>query len=291
MTAFGYKDVVKLVSDTLKQYPFKLTAKQIYYCAVAHGLQNDPGIQRSFITLMSRARELGDIDGTKIVDRSRLQFGGDPQWSTGEGYLQYKLQELLDSKDNATLSFWDGQPEYIEVWIDKDALAIPTSYITNKYRVTLCTAKIVAADFYRAAVARFKASADAGRQLSIIHLTDHDPDGLVASKNLAERIGKNLTDNLKVNLSRVDLTYETVTTYNLQHDPTRTKVKDLIYEQQFGNKCWELESINPGEYIKMVESHIISHINTDIWEQRQEKIKREREMMETLIDALFAKIF
>lgn len=290
MTAFGYKDVVDTVSRILDQYPFKLTAKQLYYCAVANGLANDAGIQRSFITLMSRARELGDIDGTKIVDRTRLQFGGDAPWSTGNAYLQYKLQELLVLKDNASLSCWDGQPEYIEVWIDKDALAIPTSYITNKYKVTLCTAKIAAADFYRAAISRFKASVEEGRSPSILHLTDHDPDGLVASKKLAERLGKYLTDGLKVDLARVDLTYETVKAEKLQRDPTHTKVKDLIYEQQFGNECWELESLNPGDYIRLVEKHISGHIDADIWEQRQEEIKSERETLGKLIDALFSKV-
>lgn len=117
---FGYDrlmliDKINSVIDDYSAQGYSLTLRQVYYQMVARAIiQNNERSYKNLGTLISDARLAGLIDWSAIEDRTR-NMKKNSHWKTPGSMI-----------DSAAYSYhldhWKGQNNYVEVWVEKDAL-------------------------------------------------------------------------------------------------------------------------------------------------------------------------
>lgn len=112
----------------------KLTARQLYYRFVAAGhIPNTPTSYKNMTSLIADARYAGLIDWDAIEDRGR-----EPDVPADWQDLDALVEAALNSY---RLPRWEGQKNYVELWVEKQALAGVLAPIARKWHVTLMVNK------------------------------------------------------------------------------------------------------------------------------------------------------
>jgi hypothetical protein len=279
----NYSKVVELVNEILSQYTMPLTLRQVFYRLIAN--YNYPNTNSAYSQLSKQlveARERGDIDETKIEDRSREFLGGDQGFDRLEEFLDYQINEFLSSPKYYYRKMWTEQPKFVIVWVEKDALSRIISSIAEKYNVITAPSRGYASYTYiKQAIENLPVDKD----IIILHFADHDPSGLDMTRDLQERFSDYYSGDVKV--ERVALTYNQVQTYHLSPNPTKTadpRAKE--YVSQFGNQCWELDAIEPNELQRLVSESIEKHIDVEKWNKTLEEAKQERQELEKIFSEI-----
>lgn len=112
----------------------KLTARQVYYQFVARDLiPNTPRSYQNLTTMLTDARYAGMIDWDAIEDRGR-EPDVPNEWDS--------IDEIIDAAVNQWRSpRWRDQPKYVEVWVEKQALAGVLGPIAKRNHVPLMVNK------------------------------------------------------------------------------------------------------------------------------------------------------
>jgi hypothetical protein len=110
--------LIQKINSIIAEYDqagYSLTLRQVYYQLVARGII--PNNERSYKNvgkLISQGRLAGLIDWYAIEDRTRyirsLSHWNEPGEIVASAARQYRID------------LWDTQPQYVEVWVEKDAL-------------------------------------------------------------------------------------------------------------------------------------------------------------------------
>lgn len=111
-------ELINLVNQVVEEYQaqgYELTLRQAYYQLVARGyIPNNERSYKNIGSLINDGRLAGLIDWYSITDRTRnLRRNGhwdNPADVIGSARYSYMLDK------------WQGQPNYVEVWVEKDAL-------------------------------------------------------------------------------------------------------------------------------------------------------------------------
>ena len=111
-------DLIKLVNEVIDEYKaqgYELTLRQAYYQLVARGyIPNNERSYKNIGNLINDGRLAGLIDWYAITDRTRYLRGHTHWDGPQEVIASARYSYLLDK--------WEGQPNYVEVWVEKDAL-------------------------------------------------------------------------------------------------------------------------------------------------------------------------
>ena len=111
-------ELINLVNQVINEYKnqgYELTLRQTYYQLVARGyIPNNERSYKNIGNLINDGRLAGLIDWYSIVDRTR-NLRGNSHWDKPEDVIASARYSYLLNK-------WDGQPNYVEVWVEKDAL-------------------------------------------------------------------------------------------------------------------------------------------------------------------------
>ena len=277
-----YKNVVSYVNEILREYELNLTLRQVFYRLVAnYGYPNTSSMYNQLSKQLVKARERGDVDESRIEDRSREFLGGDYGFDDSSDFVSYQIRRFLSSPRRYTRIMWSSQPEFVLIWIEKDALSRVVSSIADKYNVITAPSRGYASYTYiKKAVAKFPED----KQITVLHFADHDPSGLDMTRDLEQRLHRysELEGlDININVQRIALTHQQVQEYNLTPNPTKTAdPRATGYIEQNGNQCWELDAIEPNELQRLVAESIKSHIDADIWNQILEQQTQERQELE-----------
>jgi hypothetical protein len=85
---------------------------------------------------------------------------------------------------------------------------------------------------------------EAGQDVVVLHLGDHDPSGLDMTRDLRDRLS--LYSRAAVDVQRVALNMDQVGVFN--PPPNFAKESDKrfeAYRRQYGDQCWELDALPP----------------------------------------------
>lgn len=125
---------IEQVREIVAEYDQKLTARQVFYQLVSRDLiPNTAESYKKTTTLLTDARYAGLVDWDAIEDRGRVpqargEFAG--------------LGELVDAAlSSYRLPRWADQPNYVELWVEKQALAGVLWPIAARHHVTLMVNK------------------------------------------------------------------------------------------------------------------------------------------------------
>jgi hypothetical protein len=271
---------------------YQLTLRQLYYRIIAGDLfpesRRDPELgtkntERNYKWLgglVSDGRIAGMIDWAHITDRGRIQEQRDTGWDSPEDILRGAAQGYR-------ITHWDGQPEYIEVWVEKDALSDVIGRPCDRWDVTsfACKGYVSQSAMHEAAL-RFRRQARDGRKCTIIHLGDHDPSGLDMTRDIAGRMRMFLAS---VAVDRIALNMDQVLALNPPPSPAKvTDSRSGPYIEEFHDpdidepgeaRCWELDAIEPAALDTLIEEAILGHLDQGIRQARLDREADERRQL------------
>jgi len=280
-----YAELVACINEILGQYPFPLTVRQIHYRLVAGYRQ--PNVRSTSNTLsrqLVKARERGDVDETRIEDRSREFLGGDYGFDSPENFVKAIFDDM--TPERYARKMWSNQPQFVIVWIEKDALSRVVSRITDQYRVLTAPSRGYASYSYiKDAIRRLPSD----KPVVVLHFADHDPSGIDMTRDLERRFKRYLPYSFKSDLEvrRVALTHDQVLRYGLKPNPTkRADTRSGAYEAQYGNQCWELDAIEPNELQRIVNTTVETFIDVDKWNEAVKQTKKDRIQLRKMLDEM-----
>ena len=272
-----YTDLVNAVNGILAGYSVQLTLRQVYYRLVASGLvANTRSNYNQLSSQLVKARESGNVDDSRFTDRSRRI--DDVSFDSPQDFIEICRDTL---KRQYVRRFWDSQPVYCEIWVEKDALSQVLAEAVYPFNTIVAPSRGYSSYSYlRETANRISQHCSDGKPAVILHFADHDPSGIDMSRDLQDRLAK-YCGWREVEVRRIALTYDQVRQYNLIPNPVKqADRRSTGYVNQYGDQCWELDAIEPNELITLCQTAVDSLIqDRAAWLAIIEKDKSEREAL------------
>lgn len=275
--------VIKQANEILRDYAeqgFDLTLRQLYYQFVARDLL--PNNDRSYKRLggiVNDARLGGRIDWDHIVDRTRY-VRDTTYWESPDAIIRAAARGFKLDK-------WETQSTYVEVWVEKDALVGVVQHACDPLEVSYlsCRGYVSQSEMWRASQ-RLGERVDAGQQIVVLHLGDHDPSGIDMSRDIRDRISEFLwgdgRDETAFELRRVALNYDQVTAYQPPPNPAKlTDSRARDYIARFGNESWELDALEPSVLAALVQEHVGALRDDVAWGEVVEEQEAEGRVLQS----------
>jgi hypothetical protein len=221
--------------------------------------------------LLKEARERGIIPWVGIVDETR-ELERCAVWDDPKQYARAVSRSYRRD-------FWNQQPVRVEVWSEKGTVRGVLQPVLDEYAVGFR----VVHGFSGATTIHDVAEDYDGRPLIILYVGDYDPSGLFMSEHdLPDRFAKYGGDHII--LKRIAL--RRPHTVGLPSFPAADKKKDPRYRwfvRSFGNRCWELDAMDPNDLRDLVEEAIKGEIEPIAWQRCDLVNKAEQESLRTIL--------
>lgn len=264
-------DLIEIINSVIEEYSdqgYELTLRQAYYQLVARGyIPNNERSYKNIGSLINDGRLAGLIDWHSITDRTRnirrLSHWNNPAEIIDSASKQYRLDK------------WKGQPNYVEVWVEKDALVDVVSRACNYLDVPYfsCRGYTSQSEMW-AASRRFIGQKDKEERI-IIHLGDHDPSGIDMTRDIQERMDLFGAD---VEVKRIALTMQQIKKYNPPPNPAKiTDSRCKGYIEKYGNESWELDALEPKVITSLITKAVEEYIDEDLYGEVCDLEEGERE--------------
>ena len=176
--------------------------------------------------------------------------------------------------------FWDQQPVRCEVWSEKGTVRGVLAPVLDEYAVGFR----VMHGFASATAVYDVAQDDDPRELIVLYVGDYDPSGMFMSeRDLPDRLSK--YDGDHVTLKRIALTREQVV--GLPSFPASDKKDDKRYGwfvANYGNRCWELDAMDPNDLRDVVERAIKELIEPEAWARGEVVNRAEQDSLKTILE-------
>lgn len=271
-------DLINLVNEVIDDYKaqgYELTLRQVYYQLVARGyIPNNERSYKNIGNLINDGRLAGLIDWYAITDRTR-NLRGNSHWDTPADVIaSAKYSYLLDK--------WEGQPNYVEVWVEKDALVDVVGQACRPLDVPYFSCRGYTSQSEMWSAARRFLRQDDREQRIIIHLGDHDPSGIDMTRDIQDRLEMFGAD---VFVKRVALTMNQINQYNPPPNPAKiTDSRCGRYIAQYGHESWELDALEPKVITTLINQEVTMYRDDTLYRQVCGKESREKEELQLLCD-------
>jgi hypothetical protein len=268
-----------------------MTVRQVFYQAVVHGIVGKAETEYDKIQqLLTDLRRGGDIPYEWIIDEGR--YARQPY--TVEGIPQV----LNDTRRDYRKDPWQEIPEYVQLWIEKNALVGVLEPVTREFDV-----RLMAAVGYSSISFLHEAAVDLNNlscPIYIYHLGDLDPSGAQAAEAIEKDL-RGFAPEADIHFERIAITPEQLIEFGLQAALRPTKRQDPRYRWfveryravdvlQGGHLSCELDAIRPTDLRDLVRKRIERHLprmRLDLINVRgeQEKLKLGR-MLDHFLEEL-----
>lgn len=270
--------MIKLVNQVIQEYQaqgYELTLRQAYYQLVARGyIPNNERSYKNIGNLINDGRLAGLIDWYAITDRTR-NLRGNSHWDT-------PAEVIESAKYSYRLDKWEGQPNYVEVWVEKDALVDVVGQACRPLDVPFFSCRGYTSQSEMWAAAQRFIRRDDREQRIIIHLGDHDPSGIDMTRDIQERLEMFGAD---VMVKRVALTMEQIDFYTPPPNPAKlTDSRCWGYIQKFGNESWELDALEPKVITDLITEQVTMYRDDTLYQQVCDQERREKRELQLLCD-------
>jgi hypothetical protein len=249
-----------------------VTLRQLYYQFVSRDIiPNNQKEYKRLGSVVNDARLAGLIDWDYMQDRTR-NLARLASWDSPDGIIRSAARSYHRN-------LWEGQKNYVEVWIEKDALVGVIEQVCERYDVPFfsCRGYTSQSEMW-AAARRFQTYERQGRKTHVIHLGDHDPSGKDMSRDITDRM--NSTFGSTVSLDRIALNMDQVKQYNPPPNPAKiTDSRAEGYIAEFGEESWELDALDPDVLERLIESSIGRLLNRKLFDKVVERQESEREVL------------
>ena len=173
---------------------------------------------------------------------------------------------------------WDTQPDYLEVWLEKDALSGIFEDVLSPYGVTLNVGRGYDGwdSVYNAAM-RFMEKSD----VTVLYFGDFDPSGEDMVRSLIKRLAS-LGSRPKV--VKCALTRDDIRRYDLPSDfAKKTDTRTAAFVAEHGDIAVELDALPPDVLRDRLEQEVTRRMDLKALERIKRLEKRERAKLVKLL--------
>ena len=294
------KELVEESKTILEDYEGKITLRQLYYRLVAkHFIENTINSYKRLSRILVEARLNGEIPYEAFEDRTRIAEGEDRHFFTPENFFAYFRDEyegaeetFRETAQRYELPLWYAQENYVEVWVEKQALQNIFKEVAEKYGVTLAVCRgYPSATFLYEAQQRIEESrVDADghdRDIVILYFGDYDPTG----EDIPRHIKQSLEEDFNMDIwhfEKVALTIEQIEDLNLPPEPTKkSDSRSIKFIEAHGDMAVELDAVEPRTLTHMIETSIQRFFDADAYETRRQVQEDYRNRIEGWIRDYF----
>ena len=278
-------DMIEEANKIISAYSaqgYNLTLRQLYYQFVSRNYF--PNSEKSYNRLgetISNARLAGLISWEAIEDKTRnIRIGS--HWDSAKDFLS-------DIKRYFAVDMWENQENYVEVWVEKDALMGVIERPCREYDVPYmaCRGYMSQSEEW-AAANRFEDAINACRDVTLIYLGDHDPSGMDMTRDHVDRMEMFLNHTgINIDVRRIALNMDQIERYRPPPNPTKiTDSRSNGYIAEFGRECWELDALQPSVIDDLLRNTIKEYIDDSLWEERSQYEKEEKAKVLKAIESI-----
>ena len=265
------------VVDEYRAQGYSLTLRQVYYQMVARDIiPNNERSYKNLGELINNARLAGLVDWNAIEDRTRnLRTLG--SWSNPQEIIEAVAHQYR-------LDWWEGQENYVEVWVEKDALVGIVGQICEELDVSYfsCRGYVSQSELWGAAM-RMQQHERAGKHTVLLHLGDHDPSGRDMSRDIVDRL--ELFGTSDVEFHRLALNMSQIEQYGPPPNPTKlTDSRSGGYIEEFGHECWELDALEPQVITELIKVNVNKYRDERLYKRVKAREAEERGQLIRLRD-------
>lgn len=263
----------QVIIDEMGGKGYKITVRQLYYQFVTKNwLPNTVKSYKRLVSIINDARLAGALDWDSIVDRTRF-LRKIPDYTSPRHFA-------LTVADGYAEDLWRNQDNYVETWIEKDALVGVIEGPCDEWRVPYysCRGYGSQSEMYEAGK-RLLDKVMSGKDVTILHLSDHDPSGLDMTNDIQQRLDMFCGAN-RIKVRRIALTMEQIEHYEPPPNPAKeTDSRFANYAEQYGDESWELDSLDPEVIADMVSERIQGLLDLEQFETDMAEEQRSRQLV------------
>lgn len=277
------ESLIEICNRTIRDYlsqGLRLTLRQLYYqCVTRNVITNEERSYKRLGKLVSDARLAGLMDWDAIEDRGR-QPRSASSWDT--------LSELVETAcDSFRLPRWNGQDHYVELWVEKDALAGVLEPLAREAHVTLMVNKGYSSQSAMYAASKRYLEHGEGKFCKLFYLGDHDPSGEDMVRDIQARLNLFCDGEASVDVEKLALTMAQIRRYKPPPNPAKmTDSRASRYVAEHGASSWEVDALPPNVLAKIIRdafAEVIDRERMDAIIDREERLKdRLREACEEI---------
>lgn len=298
----GSLEIIDRTNQIIADYDAQgidLTLRQVYYQFVSRNwLANRQSEYKRLGGIINDGRLAGMIDWNSINDKTR-NLVNNSHWKTPSDLLRTAARAYGED-------LWLSQRYYVEVWIEKDALASVLEKVcpSNDVPYFSCRGYTSQSEMWAAAQRINKAARGTeqhpdGRTPVVIHLGDHDPSGVDMTRDIRERL--NLFsyrsfakppefdpgwEECEIKVERIALNFAQIQQYKPPPNPAKvTDSRAKSYIEEYGRESWELDALEPRTLISLIRKTIDKYRDPKKFEAAKDHQEMNRGKIEEAADA------
>lgn len=275
--------LIETANGILNEYRnmgYRLSLRQLYYQLVARDyIENSVKSYKRIGNLISDARLAGLLDWGMIEDRNR-ETVIPTAWNSPAEIVRAAAQQFRVDR-------WEGQPCYVEVMVEKDALSGILEPVCRDLHI-----RFTANKGYSSSSAMYEAGKRIHRakrlvdEVHIFYLGDHDPSGIDMTRDITERLGLFTYAFIEPDkVHRLALNWDQVEQWQPPENPAKeTDSRYEMYVHEFGESSWELDAVEPRTLADLVRDAVMELIDEDQWKDVLQREQNMREELEKFAD-------
>lgn len=265
---------IEKANEIVEEYQaqgFKLTLRQIYYQFVARGWSaNTLRAYKSLGGIIAEARMAGLIDWDAMEDRTR-SLRGLSSWDSPEQIIRASMYSYRRDK-------WENQSVRFEVWIEKDALVGVISGVCGELDVDYFALRGYASHTsLHDAARRIIGYNDEGQRVVILHMGDHDPEGMDITRDIENKMR---TFGADCEVRRIALSMEQVREFNPPPAPVKlSSSRASSYISDHGRNVWELDALEPAVMGQLIRDNVEPDIDQELLDELSDRTENEKDQL------------
>jgi hypothetical protein len=248
-----------------------MTVRQLFYQLVSRKVidKTEAEYKQTVVRLLSNMRRAGQIPFSWIADGTRWQR---------KPNTHRNLSSALDEMHRYyRRQLWAEQPNYVEIWLEKDALSGVLYDVTSEYDVPLMVTRgYPSLSFLSNAAEQI---AEIGKPTHLFYFGDFDPSGVDIPKKV-ERDLREFSGDADIAFEVVAVKPWQIDAYGLQTRPTKTTDSRA---KNFGSESVEVDAIHPDQLRTIARNCIEQLIDPKILEGTRLVESAERDSLKEFI--------
>ena len=282
----NWKNIIEIIKEELKIYHqqgYKSILRSIFYRLYSKSLiPNTTSSYSSLVRATVKAREDHRLPIDCFTDNTRqVRENFNEIYCTPSGYIDRYLRHIKDiSKEYLNfIPIWHNQPEYVEVWIEKDAMVSSLASILEGKDVRILAHKgFTSLTFLSKCVNRLNNYIQKGKNIHILYYGDFDPSGEYMVDDLRSRMQDLGLSLDKIDFQKIAVTPEQIKKYSLPFNPDKTTTEKMNrdsrtngfiekYGKLYAVELDALPALIPDEFRKMVFNSVDQFYDQGIYEK------------------------
>jgi hypothetical protein len=258
-----------------------MTVRQVFYALTTQGViaKTEPEYKSTVCRLLAELRRSGDIPYHWLADSTR--------WMRKPTTYSSAEQALKNAASTYRRALWDGHPECVEIWLEKEALAGVLVDVTAEWDVPLMVTRgYPSMSFLHSAAEAIQTRAAEDQHTHIYYFGDRDPSGVDIDRAVVHGIGESLRSMAaslffeeSATFTRVAVNEEQIEEWNLPSRPTK---RTDSRSKGFVGESVELDSIPSNLLRQLAAQSVEDHVDQHQLQVLQKTEAEERRLLEEI---------